>query len=114
MQIVLFLLFILLIISLFAIKKDELSTKAKIGIIASLTFIVILASWFEFSQDNEAEVTREKVNAFLQGKTLKCEGIEVSKKEFDYVSGTQTFVPLRSNTKSKGLILEAQKCKVIE
>ena len=74
----------------------------------------MLASWFELSQDNEAEITREKVNAFVQGKTLECEGIRVSKEEFDYVSGTQTFVPLRSNTKSKGLILEAQKCKVIK
>jgi energy-coupling factor transporter transmembrane protein EcfT len=113
MQIILFLLFILAIVSIFVIKKDELSTGAKVGIIVIFVFLIALASWFEFSQDSQAQVTREKVNAFLQGKILDCGGIKVSKKGFDYVSGTQTFVPFRENVKYKGIVLEASKCKVI-
>jgi hypothetical protein len=113
MQIILFLLFIFAIVSIFIVKKDELSTGSKIGLIAIFIFLIAIASWFEFAQDSQAQVTREKVNSFLQGKTLNCGGIKVSKKGFDYISGTQTFVPLRENVKYKGIVLEASKCKVI-
>lgn len=112
MQIILFLLFVLLVISLFTIQREEFSLKTKIIVILTLIVIISLASWYELGQDSEAEITRDNVNAFLQGKTLTCKDVAVSKEEFDYVSGTQTFVPKRENKKYQGIVLEAIKCEV--
>jgi energy-coupling factor transporter transmembrane protein EcfT len=112
MQIVLFLIFILVIILVFAVKKDELSTKTKTTMMVSILVIIILGTVYELNKNANAQESREKVNAFLQGKTLLCNNIEVSKKDFDYVSGTQTFVPLSNNYEHKGLILEVSKCTI--
>lgn len=112
MQIVLFLIFILFLILILAIKKDDLSTKTKTTILTVILVTIGMASIYEFSKNSSAEEKRLKVNTFLQGKTLKCMGVDVSKETFEYVNGTQTFVPKDSNYEHKGLILEVQKCEI--
>lgn len=113
MQIVLFLIFILLVILIFTLKSDELSSKTKVAMAVSILIIIALASFYEFSKNSNDESNRAKVNAFLQGKTLTCKkDIEVSSESFEYFSGTQTFAPREANTKYKGLIIEVSECEI--
>jgi competence protein ComGC len=112
MQIVLFLIFILLLILVFAIKKDELSTKSKVTIIVTILVAILISSVYEFSKESQSKENRIKVNAFLQDKALECSGVIVTKEGFEYISGTQVFMPKKENYEHKGLVLEVSKCTI--
>ncbi|MBE0491692.1 MAG: hypothetical protein IBX44_05530 [Sulfurospirillum sp.] len=112
MQIILFLFFIFAIIGLFAIKKEELPLKTKIALLVTLFVLLAAAGVYELSKSANTSQNRETLNAFLQGKTLDCGGVSVHTQAFDYISGTQVFMPKRSNTQHKGLVLEITTCKI--
>lgn len=112
MQIILFVILILLVAIIFAIKKDEFPTKTKIGFLLGIVLVVILSVLYEYAKGSQTNENRLTVNAFLQGKTLTCNGVDVTKQSFEYISGTQTFMPLKTNVAQKGLILEVVNCKI--
>ncbi len=113
MQIVLFLILILAILIIFVSKKDTLSTGVKIYILVSLV-IVIGAGWFyNLNSQNSAQHDRNIVNAFEQGKDIKCGIYTVNSKNFIFVSGTLSFVTNGNTENLKGVVLDISTCKLI-
>jgi len=111
MQIVLFLIFILLVLLALVSKKNAYSKNQKIIVTSVISVLVIVIYFYESSLENSAERSREKVNAFKQGKTLTCKEYKVDKERFIYVSGTQTFVPKSGETTLEGVIIRVSTCK---
>lgn len=84
--------------------------RSKILMLVSIIAIITLASLYEFTKESNSLENREKLNIFLQGKTLFCDGIEVNQKSFQYISGTQVFMPNKTNETYRGVVLELSKC----
>jgi Ca2+/Na+ antiporter len=112
MQILLFLIFVLLILIAVVSKKNSFSRNQKIIVTVVATIFVVAVYFYESSSDADAQKNRDMVNAFRQGQTLVCKGYEVDNTRFIYVSGTQTFIPKKSEDELKGVILEVSTCRV--
>jgi hypothetical protein len=55
-----------------------------------------------------------KIEAFKQGKTLKCkDDVKVDKEHFSYFSGTQTFAA-KPNSRYVDVIISIDECKVVK
>ena len=111
MQIVLFLIFVLLILLAVVSKKNSFSKNTKIAVTSVIVVFAIAIYIYESSLNSSAEKNREMVNSFRQGKTLTCKEYKVDKERFIYVSGTQTFMPKKSETTLKGVIVKVSTCK---
>ena len=71
-----------------------------------------LGTGFEWNSKSALR-DRETLNAFRQGKTLTCKDYDsVNKKNFIYVSGTQTFIPKDGVETLEGLIVRISTCSV--
>ncbi len=115
MQIVLFLILILLVAILLVSKKESMSKNTKISIYLSIAFISLVLYFYENFMTKTNLHNREIVNAFKQGKSLVCKEYDnVNKREFIYVSGTQTFIPKSGIETLEGLIVRVKTCKVKE
>ncbi|MBL0686905.1 MAG: hypothetical protein JJV95_01055 [Sulfurospirillum sp.] len=112
MQIVLFLIFVLLILLVVVSKKNSFSKNEKVATTIVVAVFAIGIYIYESSVDNSAEYDREIVNAFRQGKTLTCEEHKIDKETFLYISGTQTFMPQKSEIDLEGIIVKVSTCKV--
>lgn len=82
------------------LKKSD-----KIKIVAGFGVFVIIATIFEVSQKSNHDVALR----FEQGKTLKCKEIDVNSSEFNFVSGTLTFIGKKEQ--NRGLMFELKDCK---
>ncbi|WP_024953790.1 hypothetical protein [Sulfurospirillum arcachonense] len=111
MQIVLFLVLVLLVLLIVVSKKDSLSKNTKITIMLTIAIFCTIIYFYESSTSKSAEKNREIVNTFRQGKILTCGEYKVDKNRFLYVSGTQTFVPQKSETSLEGVIVKVSTCK---
>ncbi len=85
-------------------------TKSQKLIVASIFGVFILGA---VMYNNYAAKEREQVLAIVkqykQGKTLKCEGIDINASTFD-LSGTNTFIG-KKNTPHYSEIIRAAECK---
>jgi protein-S-isoprenylcysteine O-methyltransferase Ste14 len=111
MQAILLLLFALLILLIVAAKSDSLTRRSKIYLGVVVSVLLVAMYFYESSQTNRTEQDRQFVNAYKQGKTLTCGQYKVSKDNFIYVSGTQTFVPNDKQETLNGVIIEVSTCK---
>ncbi len=111
MQIVLFLLLILAILTIFVSKKDSFSKSMKIYISISFA-LVFLAGWlFTVYNQKTAQRDRNIANAFEQGKTLTCGNYKVNNNDFIFVSGTLSFIAKESKKNLKGVVIDISTCK---
>ncbi len=111
MQIVLFLLLILAVLLIFVSKKESLTNSVKVYIILSLV-LIFLAGWvYTFYNQKTAQNEREIINAYEQGKTIKCGNYKVNNNSFIFVSGTLSFVAKENIKDLKGVVIDISTCK---
>ncbi|MBP6497208.1 MAG: hypothetical protein KA253_00895 [Campylobacteraceae bacterium] len=110
-----FLIFITLVAILsigFFAKKTTLSKKAKMIIILLVGHAIMFAWLYELNNQRVSENNRVVLNAFKQGKTIYCDGIELTSKDFIFVSGTLSFIANDKNQNQKGLVIDISTCKM--
>ncbi len=110
MQIVLFLLLVLAVLSIFVSKKDSLSNSVKIYILVSFALVFLVGWLFTYYNQKVALANRDILNAFEQGKTLSCQNYKVNSDDFVYVSGTLSFVAKDSKKDLKGVVIDISTC----
>ena len=101
----------LIVFGLYA-KKSTLPKKAKIALLVTLVLIIGFAWWYESYNAKESEQNRAMISAFKQGKTLYCEGREISSATFVFVSGTLSFIPNDKNKNDKGVVIDMATCTI--
>jgi hypothetical protein len=112
-QIVLFIILVLLVVVILVSKKDTMGKNTKISLFIAVAILSLIIYFYESFQENSALQNREIVNAFRQGKTLTCKEYDsVNKKDFIYVSGTQTFIPKSGIETLEGVIVRVSTCSV--
>ena len=112
-RLILFIIIVVIFVILFSSKTKTLSKKAKIGLVSMLVLLLAVGYIHEVQNYQQNQKNQETISAFRQGKILLCEeDIEISQKDFIYISGTLSFVPNNTNTKNKGLVLELSECRV--
>ena len=111
MQIVLFLLLLLAILVIIVSKKESLPNTTKVYIIISL-LLVVVAGWAytEYNQKT-AQSDTDIINAYEQGKTIKCGNYKVNSDNFVFVSGTLSFVAKESVKELKGVVIDISTCR---
>ena len=110
-----FLIFITLVAILsigFFAKKTTLSKKAKMIIILLVGHAIMFAWLYELNNQRVSENNRVVLNAFKQGKTIYCDGIELTSKDFIFVSGTLSFIANDKNQDQKGVVIDISTCKM--
>ena len=112
MQFLLFLAVVLLVVSVIYAKKSTFSKQAKIGLFSFLIILIGLAWWYESYNRENSEANRLMISAFKQGKTLYCNGREISSHTFVFVSGTLSFIANDTNPNDKGIVIDMATCKL--
>ena len=110
-----FLIFITLVAILsigFFAKKTTLSKKAKMIIILLVGHAIMFAWLYELNNQRVSENNRVVLNAFKQEKTIYCDGLELTSKDFIFVSGTLSFIANDKNQNQKGLVIDISTCKM--
>ena len=112
MQFLLFLAVVLLVVSVFYAKKSTFSPKAKAGLLIFLVLFIGIAWWYEAQNSENSEANRLMISAFKQGKTLYCNGREISSQSFVFVNGTLSFIANDQNQNDKGIVIDMATCKL--
>lgn len=112
MQFLLFLAVVLLVVSVIYAKKSTFSKQAKIGFLSFLVVLIGVGWWFEAHNRENSEANRLMISAFKQGKTLYCDGREISSSTFVFVSGTLSFIANDKNPDDKGIVIDMATCKL--
>jgi len=112
MQFLLFLAVVLIIVSVFYAKKSTFSQKAKVGFFIFLLLLIGIAWWYEAHNRENSEANRLMISAFKQGKTLYCDGREISSATFVFVNGTLSFIANDQNHNDKGIVIDLVTCKL--
>lgn len=87
----------------------NLSKQDKLKVLYLFISITIIAGVYEFFQDKSGDKNREVILKFMHGDTIVCKNVEVNNSNFNFVSGTLTFVGKKSD--NKNLILQVEECK---
>ena len=78
-----------------------------------MAILVLLGVSYETMKREQNESDRAIVNAYYQGKTLRCGSLDVSSKTFIFVSGTLSFIPNDKNSDNRGVVIEISTCKIL-
>ncbi len=114
MQIVIGILFVVVLLTLFAAQFEKISHQRKMHILKVAALILLLAWLYQNMIDTQTQKRRAKVIAFKQGKTLICQDNPISQKFFYYESGTQSFLTNDKNSSLNGIIYPIQECEIKE
>ena len=98
--------------TVFYAKSETLSKKSKIILFVSVGILIAFGWLYELNSSQKSQNNREVLSAFKQGKIITCNDIDVSNKEFIYVSGTLSFMPNDTNQNHKGLVIDIVTCKL--
>jgi len=107
-----YLLGIVVLLILFTVLHffTEISLKQKIITIVILTSFIIGAYLFNQNTQERRAHLEGVLLEFTHGEHITCNGIDVSKNNFSYSSGTQTFLGLKE-TKMFGRIISLDRCE---
>jgi len=103
----------LIIIGLFFLALNyftELTHSQKFMITAIVFSVILMAILFNSYTKNRSQHTLDIAMKFSQGKTLKCEGIDVNSSLYDLSTGTYTFIG-KENTTNSGKMISASTCE---
>ena len=114
MRIILFLVLIVLILLIIAASNDIINKKAKAGILVLI--IAIFGAAFYYTQNiaSTQNTSLELLQAYEQGKGLKCGAYEVNASNFGFEYGTQSFVAKRGAKDLQGIIIDVKNCQIKE
>ncbi|EAK0952770.1 hypothetical protein L8W40_07085 [Campylobacter sp. IFREMER_LSEM_CL1846] len=108
----------LYILAFFAILLFFIFLRKKIGKISNYLLILVLilmivfAIKFELSATRSGVLKKETLNAFLQGQSLICKDVNVTKEYFNFEHGTQSFISNGKNKQFKAYVFDIKDCKV--
>lgn len=77
-----------------------------------LAFLLALAWWYEAQSRQSSEENRLMISAFKQGKSLYCDGREISLDTFVFVNGTLSFIANNNNQNDRGVVIDLETCKL--
>ncbi len=88
----------------------ELKAKMKIGIALALLFITIFATAYNaYSREQRTHALDVELR-YNQGKTLKCNGIDVNNTNFSFSNGTHTFIG-KKETPNYSMMINTSVCQ---
>ncbi|HEC1782781.1 TPA: hypothetical protein R1737_000824 [Campylobacter lari] len=108
----------LYILAFFVILLFFIFLRKKIGKISNYLLILVLilmiafAIKFELSATRSGVLKKETLNVFLQGQSLICKDINVTKEYFNFEHGTQSFISNGKNKQFKAYVFDIKDCKV--
>lgn len=99
---------------IFFVLKDfgvisKKQTLIVISILVILAIIIGIYSYFQSKSDKNDMILQL---AFLQGKSLECDNVIVNKENFNFVSGTLSFIG-KKNSAMNNMIIPLSGCKVM-
>ncbi|MFP4332072.1 MAG: hypothetical protein ACLFQJ_02120 [Campylobacterales bacterium] len=92
MKLVFIIIVFLVFLYLLLLMLPQVSKTDKIKALALFIVLIIAASLYEVQRDSSDKKMFMAIEAFKNGETLNCNGVEVNKKNFNFVSGTNTFL----------------------
>ncbi|MCF6216885.1 MAG: hypothetical protein L3J58_12030 [Emcibacter sp.] len=103
----------LIVVGLFFLVLNyftEFSRSQKITISAVFFAIIMMAILFNSYSENKDQHTLDIAMKFNQGKTIKCDGVDVNSSLYELSTGTYTFIG-KENTPNYGKMISASICK---
>lgn len=88
----------------------SLDTRQKLYVYAGVAALLLLVWLYETQVTSQEGHNRDVVLAFTQGQTVLCKGQSVSAKEYNYVSGTLSFVG-KNDSPAKGRLYRVEECQ---
>jgi len=88
----------------------EFTRSQKITISAILFSIILMAIMFNTYSEDKSQHTLDVAMKFNQGKTIKCNGIDVNSSFYELSTGTYTFIG-KENTPNYGKMISASTCE---
>lgn len=110
-----FLVLLLTAILMFFVLQDFgiASRKQKAIVIILLFLFTVTVGAYSYFQNRSDKNDLMLQISFLNGQSLECEEIIVSKENFNLVTGTLNFIGKKSGP-MKNIIIPLEKCKIIE
>lgn len=111
-SLILALIFLILVVVLFGVVRQNFSLK--IRLVLAFLLLLLGVGCYLYVKDTAAQSsqTKELVGAFSSGKTLDCDGVNVSTKTHFLELGTQSFVA-KQRQDFTGEHLSIQRCRVL-
>ena len=103
----------LIVVGLFFIALNyltELTRTQKITISSVLFAIILMAITFNSYNNNKDQHVLDIAMQFNQGKTIKCEGLDINSSLYGLSTGTYTFIG-KENTLNSGKMISASICE---
>ena len=88
----------------------EISLKQKLTSVGFVSIFILGAYLFNLNSENRRLHLEDVLLEFTHGKSIVCNGIDVSNTEFSYSSGTQTFLGLKES-KMFGRLISLDSCQ---
>lgn len=95
--------------AIWSLKNEFVSKKIKSVLSIFLLLFLAFAYFYQSGFDDKSEKNMQILNAFKQGKVIKCGDFNVTKEKFNYEFGTACFVAKVGEL--SGVIIEISKCK---
>lgn len=89
-----------------------ISAKGRKIVVAILIVIFALLGIYTTLQDRNDLQTSSMIQLFLSGENLVCDGLKISRDDFTYISGTQSFRGKDDSSYPKKII-PLSKCKLL-
>jgi hypothetical protein len=99
-----------LFIIIFANLLTKIRKQEKYNILISSIVVLSFLAYYTHLQNLDRKSNFDMIVSFNQDKTLYCNDINITNKEFNYVSGTSSFIGKR-DTKYYGITLQLEDCK---
>lgn len=88
----------------------ELSVKQKIASTLAVFAIILSALFYNTQSNAQSQKMLDVIIKFKQGKSVKCQEIEVNNTNFSLSVGTYTFIG-KSKTSAEGLMINVSACE---
>ena len=112
MQFLLFIVVVMIFSLFWYAKKSAMSKRKKWTLFILLAVLIKVGVIYEWHLSQKSAQNRAMISAFKQGKTLYCEGREISSATFVFVSGTLSFIPNDKNKNDKGVVIDMATCTI--
>ncbi len=113
-QFLLGILFLIFLSTVIAHRKEFISARTRVTIFKLLAALIGLILLYEFSTTREEAKIRRIMDAYEQGKTLICDGHEVSFETYLLETGTLSFQARERYRNIRGLIFPVASCTIKE
>jgi hypothetical protein len=109
LNLIFILIVIFVVVFLFIHLFTNLSKQGKLKVFYIFSFIFIAVLAYEIFESENSDKNREVILKFIHKESIYCKGKEINSTNFNFVSGTLTFVGKNSN--NKDIIIDVKECK---